>query len=146
MATAFLSDQETKFQSNPTRKVGTDEGGGDAQRVYFSKTLPSSGLALGDTIALCRLPSGARVLGGQFCWDQTQGATATTAIGISGTTGKYFAAAVTASAAVFRIGDTQAQNFGVLTTAEEAVLATNAAAAWTASSILRGYIDYKGGE
>lgn len=146
MATAFLSDQETKFQSNPPRKVGTDEGAGDVQRVYFSKTLPSSGLAIGDTIALCRVPAGARVVGGQFCWNATQGATATTAIGISGTSDKYFAAAVTASAAVFRLGDTQAQNFGAQTTAEEAIIATNAAAAWTASSVLRGFIEYKGGD
>jgi hypothetical protein len=140
MATAFLSDQETKFQANPGQKVGPVDAG-RVMAIPFTKTLPGSGLATGDTIALCRLPAGSRVLGGQFCWDQTQGATATTAIGISGTTGKYFAAAVTASAAAFALGTTQGTGYcGTALAAEEAVIATNAAAAWTASSVLRGHI------
>ena len=142
MATAFLSDQETRVQGNPPGKAAPNEGASDRQTVFFSKTLAASGLATGDTIELCRLPVGARVLDGAFAWDQTQGATATTAIGISGTAGKYFAAAVTASAAKFALVATQALGYGAALTAEERVLATNAAAAWTASSVLRGHIDY----
>lgn len=141
MATAFLSDQETKSQGNPPRKIGPDNLSKRAT-MFFSKTLPGSGLATGDTIELGRIPLGARVLDGAFAWSATQGATATTAIGIAGTTGKYFAAAVTASAAKFPIVATQALGYGVLTTTEERVIATNAAAAWTASSVLTGHIDY----
>lgn len=143
MATAFLSDQETAVNASPPRKIAASQSG-KITRVFFSHTLAASGLAIGDTIALCRLPVGAVPLYGEFCWSATQGATATTAIGISGTAAKYFAAAVTASTAKFPFVATQALGYGTALTAAETVLATNAAAAWTASSVLRGYIDYMG--
>lgn len=142
MATVFNSDQMTKVLGTPAKLVKANEFGGRVRRAYFSKTLAASGLATGDSVILCKLPAGARVLGGTFCWNGTQGATATTAIGIAGTTGKYFVAAVTASAAMFGIANTQATNFGVETTVEETIQALNAAAAWTASSLLTGYIEY----
>ena len=141
MATAFLSDQETSVNASPPRKISAAHAG-KKYTVFFSHTLASSGLAIADTIALCRLPAGAIPLGGEFCWSATQGATATTAIGISGTAAKYFAAAVTASTAKFPFVATQALGYGTALTAAETVLATNAAAAWTASSVLRGHIDY----
>lgn len=141
MATAFLSDQETNVNASPPRKISAAHSG-KKYTVYFSKTLAASGLATGDTVALCRLPVGAIPLYGEFCWSATQGATATTAIGITGTTAKYFAAAVTASTAKFPFVATQALGYGVALTAAETVLATNAAAAWTASSVLMGHIDY----
>jgi hypothetical protein len=139
MATAFLSDQETLISGS--RKLDTGHVG-KPYRVMFTKTLAASGLATGDTVALCRLPAGAVVTHGEFCWSATQGATATTAIGIAGTAAKYFAAAVTASTAKFPFVATQALGYGAELTADEIVIATNAAAAWTASSVLRGHIDY----
>lgn len=142
MATVFNSDQMTKLLGVPRQFVKSNEFGGRVRRAFFSCTLPGSGLATGDSITLCTLPSGARLLGGQFMWSATQGATATTAIGVAGTTGAYFAAAVTASTAIFPIINTQALLFGSETTAVTTVLATNAAAAWTASSVLSGYIEY----
>src|SRR6185503_5518628 len=138
---AFLSDQETLYGGNPPRKIGTDSGS-KRYTIFFSKTLPGSGLATGDTIALCRIPQGARVIDGAISWSATQGATATTAIGISGTAAKYLAATVTASTAKFPFAATQALGYGVQTTAEETLLATNAAAAWTASSVLVGHVDF----
>ncbi len=142
MATAFQSDQVTNLNAVPRQMLKPADLHGRVRRAFFTKTLPGSGLAIADTIDLIPLPAGARVTGGQFCWDQTQGATATTAIGIAGATGKYFAAAVTASANVFRIADTQAQNYGATEAALVTLVATNAAAAWTASSVLKGHVDY----
>ena len=141
MATAFLSDQRTSANASPPRKISAAYAG-KKYTVVFTHTLAASGLAIADTIELCNLPVGAIPLGGEFCWSATQGATATTAIGISGTAGKYFAAAVTASTAKFPFVATQALGYGTALTAAEVVLATNAAAAWTASSVLRGHIDY----
>lgn len=142
MATAFKSDQTTLTDAVPKSLIAPDELGGKVRRAYFTKTLPGSGLATGDSIDLVDLPIGARVLGGQFCWDAGQGVTATTAIGYSGATGRYFAAAVTNATTIFRIADTQAQNYGDKLTAAKRILATNAAAAWTASSVFKGHIDY----
>jgi hypothetical protein len=139
MATAFLSDQATKYSASPGQKLSQTEGGGDQMAIFFSKTLPASGLAIGDTIELCRLPAGVRVLGLVFAWDTAQGGTATMAVGISGTTGKYFTAALTNALTQFAGANTIVQNYGALTTAEETVLATNAAAAWTVSTTLRGH-------
>lgn len=139
MATAFLSDQATKYTAAAGQKLNPNEAGSDLSPIFFSKTLPSSGLAIGDTIELCRIPPGVRVLGLVFSWDTAQGATATMAVGISGTTGKYFTAALTNALTQFAGANTIVQNYGAVTTAEETILATNAAAAWTASSTLRGH-------
>jgi hypothetical protein len=136
---AFLSDQMTAVAAGS--KIKANESYGRVRRMFFSHTLAGA-MTLGDTISLGVIPKGSRILGGQFCWSATQGATATTAIGIASSAAKYFAAAVTASAAVFRVADTQAQNYGVETTADETILATNAAAAWTVASVLKGHIDF----
>jgi hypothetical protein len=140
MATAFLSDQATKYSANPPQKINPNEGSpSDAGMIFFSKTLAASGLAIGDTIELCKIPAGVRVVGLVFSWDTAQGGTATMAIGISGTTGKYFTAALTNALTQFSGANTIVQNYGSVTTAEETILATNAAAAWTVSTTLRGH-------
>jgi hypothetical protein len=63
-------------------------------------------------------------------------------VGYAGATGRYFTAAVTASAAVFRIADTQAQAYGDELAADQTILITNAAAAWTVSTVLTGHLDW----
>jgi hypothetical protein len=128
-----------KTQNVPVDHVSPDEWGGRVRRMYFEVTVPTSGI--GDTMTLGYIPAGARVCGGSFAFSAAQGATATTAIGIAGTTGKYRAAAVTNATTPFRIADSVADNLGSKTTARELVIATNAAATWTAGSF-KGYIDY----
>ena len=141
MAT-FLSDQMTLLAAVPRSMVKSNEFGGRTRRAWFSITLPASGLATGDNITLCEIPAGARITGGNFRWGTAQGVTATTAIGIAGTTGKYFVAAVTNDLLVKQVADTIAHNYGVALTARETIIATNAAAAWAASSVLKGHIEY----
>lgn len=128
-----------KLVSVPVEHVKPNEMGGRVRRMYFEVTVPTSGA--GDTMTLGRIPKGARVAGGSFAFSAAQGATATTAIGIAGTTGKYRTAAITNATTPFRIADTTAENLGAETTSEETILATNAAAAWTAGTF-KGYIDY----
>lgn len=142
MASTFKSDQVTKLDSIPVVHVPVDELGGRVRRAYFSITLPAAGLAAGDDIDLTVLPDGARIMGGQFVWDTAQGVVATTAIGYAGATGRYFAAAVTNATTINRIADTIAQNTGDKLSGGKRIKATNAAAAWTASSVLKGWIDY----
>jgi len=128
-----------KTQNVPVDHVSINEWGGRVRRMYFEVTVPTSGA--GDTMTLGYIPVGARVLGGSFAFSAAQGASATTAIGISGTTGKYRTAAVTNATTAFPIASTTAENLGAVTTARELILATNAAAAWTAGSF-KGYIEY----
>lgn len=142
MATVFNSDQMAKVLGTPSKLVKPNEFGGRLRVLYFSCTLAASGLATGDTITLGKIPANARLIEGNFAWSATQGATATTAIGTSASAAAYFAAAVTASAAKFPIIATQALGYGTVTTAETTVVATNAAAAWTAATVLTGEIKY----
>ena len=120
--------------------IGSNESHGRQRIAYFSvAAVPTAGT--GDTMTLCKLPKGARVVGGEFVFSVAQGATATTAIGISGSTGKYRAAAVTNATTKFTdIANTSA-TYGLQTSAEETVIATNAAAAWTAA-LFAGHIKY----
>lgn len=146
MATVFNSDQQTAILSTSGKAPASDVGG-RVRRLYFSKTLPASGLATGDSIICGPLPKNARILGGQFVWDTAQGVTATTAVGDAGSTGRYFAAAVTNALTIFRIADTYAQNYGYsvpapTSTNDNNLQLLNAAAAWTASSKVSGHIDY----
>jgi hypothetical protein len=134
------SAQITQILAVPTEHVKVNELGGRVRTAYFSvAAVPTSGA--GDTMTLTRIPKGARVIRGVLQFTVAQGATATTAIGISGTTGKYRAAAVTNATTEFVFATTAAENMGSETTAEETIIATNAAAAWTAAAF-RGYIQY----
>ena len=133
------STQIAALATVPVTHLKPNEWGGRVRRAYFDVTVPTTGI--GDTMTLCRVPKGARVLGGSFAFSAAQGATATTAIGISGTTGKYRAAAVTNATTAFPIASTTAENLGTETTVEETIIATNAAATWTAGSF-KGYMDY----
>jgi hypothetical protein len=146
MATVFNSDQMAKVLGTPVKLVKPNEFGGRLRTLYFSCTLPASGLATGDTITAGRIPANARLIGGNISWSATQGATATTAVGsivgATTTAGAYLAAVVTASTAKVALIATQALGHGTVTTAETTVVITNAAAAWTASSVLTGNIDY----
>jgi uncharacterized protein YfiM (DUF2279 family) len=120
-------------------KAAANELAGRLRVAYFSVAAVPTGA--GDTMTLTKLPKGAKPLRGVLQFTVAQGATATTAIGIAGATGKYRAAAVTNATTEFVFITTAAENMGVNTTVEETILATNAAAAWTAAAF-SGYIIY----
>jgi hypothetical protein len=145
------STQVANVLSNPVTKLGATDLGGRLRVAFFTAVTPASGNNIGDIIQLCYIPKGARLIKGTFAWDTAQGASATTAIGISGTAGKYFAAAVTNSTAQNEFLNTVALNWGSTeaspttsanSTGAELLIATNATAAWTASSNLYGYVLY----
>lgn len=87
-----------------------------------------------------RLPRGARVIAGFLNASVTMGGTATIAIGISGATGKYRAAATYTSADTLTFLSLNAAT-GAELTAEEQILMTVAAAALPASGrLLIGFL------
>lgn len=133
------SDQIANAVAVPVVHNKVNEWGGRIRVAFFSVAAVPTGA--GDTMTLCRIPKGARVIGGEFCFGAAQGATATTAIGIAGSTGKYRAAAITNSTAKFPIAPITADGYGAETTAEETILATNAAAVWTTTT-LKGHVLY----
>lgn len=75
----------------PTTKNNGGLQGGRVRR--FRATVPYDGQASGDDIVLANVPAGYTFMYGVITASATAGASATIAIGVSGTTGKYRAAA-----------------------------------------------------
>src|SRR5581483_3171966 len=86
MAT-FNSTQMAKLNAVPVQHVRSDEHG-RVRRVFFAWEDATATPAAADVINLCKLPPGARVMGGKMFWEANT-ATATFDIGIAGTTTKY---------------------------------------------------------
>lgn len=123
-------------------KISSNESHGRIRAAFFDvPAVPTVGIA--DTMTLCKLPKGARILRGQFVFSVAQGGTATTSIGIAGNAVKYMGGSLTNATTPFTFADriNLTNNHGVELTTEETIIATNAAAAWTASAF-RGYIEY----
>jgi hypothetical protein len=135
----MANNNSTQITNMTSYRDTANATGGRLRYAYFTCTVPTTGIA--DTMTLTKLPKGARVLGGRLQFTVAQGATATTAIGISGTTGKYFVAAVQNVTTYTEMAKNVTENYGTETTAEETIIATNAAATWTAATCY-GHIAY----
>lgn len=127
--TVFNGVQMTKL--NDTPQVTPDPGFVHGTTRQFAETFTMDTQTTSDTINVCRLPKGAVVLYGILTNSATMGAAATVAIGITGTTGKYRAAAVktTITPEVFGV----AAGLNTALTAEETVFITIAVASLAAA-------------
>lgn len=95
-----------------------------------------------DTLVIGNLPAGATFCGGELVSDVTLGATATLAIGISGSTGKYRTAATfTATDTITPFGNALSMNGSPLS-AETQVIGTIAAASLPSSGNLTIFLFY----
>lgn len=144
--TDHLSDQETLTQATP-RKPLAPEDNGVLRRVYFSFTTPAGGVAVNDTIALCRLPLGARVYPGRFIAEAmtSAGGTAKVQIGTLADPDRYLGSTSVDSAADLAFANTVALGLGEKLTEETVIYALNpddTSEAWAAGQDVVGYIDY----
>jgi hypothetical protein len=161
----FNSTQMAKLLATPVQHIRSDEHG-RVRRAYFAWEDPTLTPLAADTINLCRLPPGARVLGGKIYWE-AQGAAVTLNIGIAGTPGKYSAVPValnaapviqvatggaTGGAAGFDLvgagtgGTNAAPVIGEVQASAVTIVATTAAATMIANKRFCGFIDYLGVE
>jgi hypothetical protein len=124
------------FGTSPVANVDGGIHGGRLRRFRASFTMAAQ--ASGDDIVLARVPAGHRFAFGIINASATMGASATVAIGITGTTGKYRAAAVFTAAAPTLFGVSTAADDDALT-AEETVLLTVGVAALPGSGT--AYVD-----
>jgi len=137
--TTFYSDVMTLL----TGFDGADVAGRPSAKVHGGSLtvlkgeidLSANTVASGDDVEMIRMRKGMIPLYGILVPSAAMGATATIAIGITGDTGKYRAAAVknNTTPEVFGLGDA----VGTELTADETVLATIAAANLPTSGILR---------
>lgn len=131
--TVFTGTQMTKLQANPA--TTPDPGLVDGTVRCFVEDVTLATQTTSDTIEVARLPKGAIPLYGVLSASATLGATATIAIGITGTTGKYRAAATHTVTTPTLFGVNAA--LGGALAAEETVFITIAAASLPASGTLR---------
>lgn len=107
----------------------------NAREHRFRATIPLTSQASGDTVTIAKIPAGMTFAGGVLATDTSLG-TATVAVGISGTTGKYAAAqTLTATNSPVLIG-TVAQLTAAALTAEETIIVTVGVASLPASGTL----------
>lgn len=130
----FQGVQMAKLQATPV--VVPDPGFVDGTVRVFNERVNLATQTTADTIEICRLPNGSIPLYGRMITDTAFGITATVAIGITGTTGKYRAAATFNTADTWEAFGVVA-NVGEALTAEETVFVTIAAASLPASGIWR---------
>jgi hypothetical protein len=130
------ANEVANFNTSPVANVDGGIHGGRLRRFRASFTMASQ--ASGDDIVLARVPAGHRFAFGIINASATMGASATVAIGITGTTGKYRAAAVFTAAAPTLFAVNTAADDDALT-AEETVLLTIGVAALPASGT--AYVD-----
>jgi len=125
--------------ANPPTKVGPHASGGKVKVVTETFTYASD--AAGSyNIGGGLIPVGARVLDAYFVTSVTTGS-ATLALGISGSTGKYITAAAVTTANQRTVQVNQAAMLTEITTAEQLQL-TVAAASLPASGTLRIVLTY----
>lgn len=126
---------------------------GRVRMSFFTKTFASE--AAGLDLALCKLPKGARIVGGEISFSASTG-TATIAVGLMGKDGSGFidaansvsdntalllAAAAITTTPVVRLANTQALSYGYETEKELYVTLTTAVAAM-GTQVLKGHIAY----
>jgi hypothetical protein len=110
----------------PSTKANGGVQGGRVRR--FRATVPFAGQGIGDTVVLAEVPAGYTFAYGVMNNTATFGGTATIAIGVEGTAGKYRAAAVQTATGPQLFGLASAADDAPLEAAERVILTVAAAA------------------
>jgi hypothetical protein len=142
MATLYSAQMAVRIAK---AKVRPDEHTGKERIAWFDLNTTTTPVTTADTIVLTTIPANARITGGWVTWG-AMGASATLAIGITGTTAKYMAATDVSAIGSSVFARTQALSFGQVTTAEVTVIGTPAGANFAAAKDLMGYVAYVVGE
>lgn len=140
--TTYYSTQMTKKTASPPQKVEANEERGRVRMSFFDYTVPAGTVLTTDTIQLCEVPAGARLLGGWLATDalSSAGGTAGVSLGDGTTAAKYLSAADCDAAAQHDFAHTLALGFGDVLTEKLILTATPTGEAWAAAADLKGAI------
>lgn len=140
----YKSDQITQLDSVPRQHPKSNEIGGRIRAAFFSFTVPTGDVATTKTIALTRIPKGARILKGHVAFEamSTGAGDASIQIGVSGTAAKYLGTTSVDTAGSASFAHTIALNQGEELSAETEILATVVTEAWAATKKLQGFVEY----
>lgn len=116
---------------------------GKRHTITFTYTTPAaSAPAVGDYVELCKVPAGARILGGKLVVEAlSSGAGVAGAdVGYDGADTRYLAAGNLDAAATVNFGDSIALNYGEVLTAEKTLRAKVTGEAWAVSKKVYGEV------
>lgn len=140
MATVYSDERANDVAVPPVPNAANKAG--RVLRKYFSvASTTSTPITTADTLELCKLPVGARVVGGVLIYG-AMGGTATAVIGVAGTTNKYLTSTSVVSAGKATFGDTNALNFGDALTAETTLILTPGGSNYASGQYVKGYVEY----
>jgi hypothetical protein len=163
MVATYNSVQMAKLLATPVQHIRSDEHGRVRCAIFeWAPGAVDPGYAAGDTLNLCKLPPGARVLGGRMWWEANT-ATAALSVGIAGAVTKYSAAIVITNASVVSTiagvqsgldlgggavggGTIAAPVMGEVQASAVTIIGTNSVAALAVSKRVFGYVLYLGVE
>lgn len=125
MANTYASEVAGLGTVPETNANGAVQGG---RLRRFRATITLASQADGDTVTLARVPAGYAFAYGVINASATLGSTATVAIGVAGSAGKYRTAATFTAAAPTLFGNVAAVDDAPLTAAETVIMTVGAAA------------------
>jgi len=144
MTTTYKSDQLTNVDSVPMVKRQANEKG-KLHAVFFSYTTHATlGLAIGETVELCRLPVDARPVFANIGFEamSTAGGTAGIVIGDGTTENAYLEETSVDAAGNTTFFNRPSRAGGVALAGDRSIVATAKTEAWAAGKKLLGSIHY----
>ena len=138
------SVQITKLDAVPAERLETHELGGRVRPAYFEFTVPVGNAAIADTVELCELPAGARILGGHFAAEamSSGGAAASMQLGDGSDPDRFLGTTSIDAAAEGAFAHTIALGYGQRLAAKTRLVATVLTEAWAAGQKLSGHLLY----
>lgn len=139
MATVYSTQRARQVADGNQYSNGLTEVGAKKRIAFFDYT--TAGDAAGTVIELCKLPKGAKILGGSVA-RSALGASVTVKFGTSASDAAFLAATDFSALGVTAIAATVALGYLSETTAETLVIATTAGASLTTGGYIKGFIEY----
>jgi hypothetical protein len=131
-----VSDQLTLLDAGKKQAVATE---GRSYKRYFSITSVAGDAT--SVLRLAKLYAGERILHGWIAAEISGAATATLALGITGSTSKFLAATAIDAALAARFAHTPLLAMGELQTADGEIIATIGTAGLLAGHIIAGWVE-----
>jgi hypothetical protein len=141
MATVHSDQYQAAYVSVPSVALDANESGGRVRVKRATLNTTAKPVNSGDIINLLKLPPGACILGGDVKFG-AMGASATLAIGVAGTPGKYLGATSVAAAGKALLADSLALGGSEELTVETTLIGTAAGANYAAGQDLKVTIQY----
>ena len=138
------SDQITNIEAVPVAPLKANEHYGRQRMSFFTFTVPTGNAAVNDVVRLCKLPKGARILGGAIAFEamSTGAGDASVQLGVTGTATKYLGTTSVDAAGKATFADTIALNYGEELAAATELIATVITEAWAAGKKLYGHVKF----